>query len=74
LIDLAERESNVNQHPIADLYRRELIIEQLNRNVAPHTADFGLGDRQSGVDDFDYPSRYSKAHRDRLLTLLNPCG
>src|ERR1700722_19604171 len=62
-IDFAERESHVNQYPVADPYWRGLIFEQLNRNVASHSADFRLGDHPTGIDDFNYLSRYSKAHR-----------
>src|SRR5690349_11015551 len=64
LVDLAHRETHVDQHPIA---RADPIrTDEPHVDVAAHARDLYFGDIVAIVDEFENLTWYSKAHNDLL--------
>src|ERR1700752_1763164 len=66
LVDLRHRETDVHQHPVADL--QVVIGQQAHTDVPSDTVDVDLGQGLFGVDDVDDLTWYSKTHRQSPLS------
>src|SRR3954463_113223 len=62
LVDLRHRETDMHQHPIADL--QVVVGQQAHADVPSDAVHVDLGQGLFGVDDLDHLTRYPKTHRE----------
>src|SRR5450755_4752843 len=73
LVDLGDREPDVDQHPVAGPNAVSIGVEEADVDVAPDPGHVDLGQPIGSVDDLEDLTRYCQAHVATALLAPSSC-